>query len=79
MERKLNIAKCAVAKIKVLIVKYADNKNKNLNLTTAHYCYFLFFFRSLKYLEISLKNKCDNIRESIPKIKIKNCKAFILF
>ncbi len=57
----------------------ADNANKNLNFATAQYRYFLFFFRSLKYLEISLKKRCDNIKESIPKIKIKNCKAFILF
>lgn len=68
---------CGRLKIKVLII--ADNKNKNSNLTTAHDCYYFFFFRFLKYLEISLKKRCDNIKESIPKIKIKNCKAFILF
>ena len=71
----LILSKCAVA-IKVLIVKYADNE-KESKQATAQYCYYFFFFRFLKYFEISLKNKCDNMIESIPKISIKNCSAFI--
>ena len=75
MCENLILSKCAVA-IKVLIVKYADNE-KESKQATAQYCYYFFFFRFLKYLEISLKKRCDNISESMPKIKIKNCSAFI--
>ena len=57
-------------------LRYLNSKSSNV--FPLYLCLFFLAFFSLKYLEISLKNKCDNIRESIPNISIKNCNAFIV-
>lgn len=52
--------------------------SKSSNVFPLYLCLFFLAFRSLKYLEISLKNKCDNISESMPNISIRNCIVFIV-